>query len=73
MENNKVVKGTIKYISIGAGVWVIEDENGQKWELTNLSNEYKEDGVSIKIELEEIENAFSVFMVGKPAKILKYS
>ena len=63
-----ILIGTIRYIDLGMGFWAFEANDGSKWELFELPDDYKKDGLICKIDLVIIDGE-STNMWGKPAKV----
>ncbi len=65
------IKGTVIYQDLGTGFWGIEGDNGEEWRPINLPENLKVSGKKVTLEVEEVEEGFSMFMWGKPIRIKK--
>jgi len=65
------IKGTVIYQDLGTGFWGIEGNNGEEWRPINMPENLKVSGKKVTLEVEEVEEGFSMFMWGKPVKIIK--
>jgi hypothetical protein len=64
------LKGIIRYIELGMGFWAFEGADNSKWELFDLAEKYKKDGLKCTIHLEPLQ-VETVNMWGLPAKVSK--
>ena len=74
MTNENIIKinGKISYENTETGFWSIIDKNGKTWRIINAPEELKKENLNVCITAEPIDEEFSVFMRGKPIKIIKF-
>lgn len=65
------IKAKVIFKNIGAGVWLLEDENQIAYQPTNLQKKFQQQNINVNAEIEVIEGAMSSFMAGKIVKIKK--
>lgn len=67
------IEGTLKFIDINFGAWVIELDSGQKYEIDieSIPEEHLNDGKKIVLEVEVREDLFSNNMLGPIIEIKK--
>lgn len=63
-----ILTGTIRYFEISMGFWAFEANDGSKWELFELPDEFKKDGLVCNVELIIIDGD-TINMWGRPAKV----
>ena len=61
------LEGTIRYIEIGMGFWGFEAMDGSKWEIFDLPDAYKKDGLIGKVEFIVLDGE-TINMWGRPAQ-----
>ena len=66
------IKGKVVYQNIATGFWGIVDSNNGKWRVTNMPSQLQKEGLQVTVKAEKVEETFSVFMWGKPIKIINY-
>lgn len=63
----------MSFVDLATGFWCITDHRYRKWRVTgDMPVALQQNGVRVKAVVEPIEELFSVFMSGKPIKILSY-
>lgn len=58
-------KGTVSFVNVEGGCWKIISDKGIHYELINLEEEYKVDGLRIRFEFEIYENQSSECQIGQ--------
>jgi hypothetical protein len=66
------IEGKVAHLPINGGFWGIIDDQGQEWRPVPMPEEIKIDGLKVKVEAREVEEAFSIFMWGTPVKIVSF-
>jgi hypothetical protein len=61
-------KGTVRYITVEGGFWGIVTEDGRQYEPTNLSNEYKQEGLPVQVTA-VVKDSFNTHMWGTIVEI----
>lgn len=56
--------GTVTYVTIEGGAWVIEGDNGTIYEPINLSQEHEIEGLRVRVWAERREDLGSYLQVG---------
>lgn len=56
--------GTVTYVMIEGGGWVIEGDDGETYEPINLGEPYREEGLRVRVWAEKRTDLGSVLMVG---------
>ncbi len=64
-----ILTGTIRYIELSMGFWAFEANDGSKWELFELPDDYKKDGLVCEIDLVKMDGG-TINMWGSPAKVI---
>lgn len=57
-------EGTVRYLQVEGGAWVIESTEGTTYDPTNLPERYKEKGLPVRVWADQVEDAVSIRMVG---------
>lgn len=57
-------EGTVQHRQIEGGAWVIESTDGTTYEPTNLPEEYKEEGLPVRVWADRLDDRASIRMVG---------
>ncbi|TAG06401.1 MAG: hypothetical protein EAZ44_02465 [Cytophagia bacterium] len=65
------IKAKVIFKNIGAGVWLLEAEDGNHYQPTNLQKKFQQENIDVNAEIEIVEGGMSVFMAGKIVKIKK--
>ncbi|MEK6833116.1 MAG: hypothetical protein AABY32_03640 [Nanoarchaeota archaeon] len=69
-ENEKIEgEGIVKFVDVEGGCWIIETDDGIKYEPTNLNESYKQNGLKVEFEGKIQENMTSVCQVGTLIKL----
>lgn len=66
------IKGKVVYQNVATGFWGIVDNNNGKWRVTNMPSQLQKEGLQVTVTAEKVEESFSIFMWGKPIKIMNY-
>jgi hypothetical protein len=66
-----VGKGTIHYVSLEGGFYVIKSEEGKYYDPINLAADLKQDGLLVQFELKEIRGQASIHMHGTIVEIIR--
>lgn len=66
------IKGKVVYQNIATGCWGIVDGDNGKWRVTNMPSQLQKEGLNVKVTAEKVEEGFSIFMWGKPIKVMSY-
>ena len=62
------VKGTIRYMEVSMGFWGLEGADGSRWELFDLPESYKKNGLTCILDLIVMDGE-TINMWGRPAKV----
>lgn len=63
-ESELQFDGTVRYIDIEGGAWVIEGEDGTTYEPIGLPEEFRQEGLPVRVWAEREEDRVSIRMVG---------
>lgn len=66
------ITGTVRYQNIGPGFYGIIDKKGNEWRPVNMPEQLKYEGREVTVEVKEVDD-MSIFMWGKPVKIISFS
>lgn len=64
------IKGTLEYVDLEGGVWVINTEAGARLVVHNLPQEFLQTGLRLELEGEE-EASFGIAMMGNTFTVHK--
>lgn len=64
------IKGTLEYVDLEGGVWVINTEAGARLVVHNLPKEFLQAGTRLELEGEE-EASFGIAMMGNTFTVRK--
>ncbi|HED08260.1 MAG TPA: hypothetical protein ENI57_09110 [Ignavibacteria bacterium] len=70
-EDIQTQTGTVVYVGVEGGFYGINADNGENYDPTNLSDEFKKDSLRVSFEYKLSENQISVHMWGKIIDIVK--
>lgn len=56
--------GVVHYRKIEGGAWVIKGDDGTTYEPTDLPEEYREEGLRVRVWADRLEDQASIRMVG---------
>ncbi|ETW99219.1 MAG: hypothetical protein ETSY1_15790 [Candidatus Entotheonella factor] len=70
MERRRI-KGQIHWQDIATGFWGLTDEDQNDWRPLNLPEELQQEGLEVELTVELVEEEFSIFMWGRPVKIIE--
>ena len=65
-------KGKIKFVNLGPGFYGIICDNGEEWLPINLPEQLKYEGRQVEVLATELDDSASLFMWGKPVKIVGF-
>ncbi|MFN8258483.1 MAG: hypothetical protein U0W24_22535 [Bacteroidales bacterium] len=71
IQNQKLVVGYLHFIDLETGFWQLKDKE-QDYRITGIPVDLQKENLRIAALLEIYDEEISVFMSGKPAKILDY-
>jgi hypothetical protein len=71
-ENEDAIKvtGTVVYLSIEGGFYGIKGDDGRNYDPTNLSQEFRSDGMRVRFEAKELPGRASVHMWGSVVELV---
>ncbi len=67
------IEGKVVHVNVGPGCWGIVDRHGREWRPVNMPEQLKHSDRNVKVELEEVEEEFDIFMWGTPARVVSFS
>jgi hypothetical protein len=67
------ITGTVTHQALEGGFWGIVDDAGKKWRVPDMPGPLKQEGAKVRLSVEKITGEISIFMWGKPIKIIDYS
>ena len=70
-RNIKLILGNLNFIDLESGFWLL-NENEVKYRIINLPDSLKKENLRIAALVEIIDNEMSIFMSGRPVKIVDY-
>jgi hypothetical protein len=65
------ITGTVRYLPIEGGLFVIRDQEGSRYNPLNLPPEYRIDGLAVEATARRREDLLSVGMVGPIVELLQ--
>lgn len=68
----KSIKGKVVFQNLGTGFWGIVDQSGNEWRPVNMPEQIKKEGAEVSLQVKEVVEDFSIFMWGKPVKIVSF-
>ena len=66
----QIVTGTVRHIDLEGGFYGIETDDGTKLDPVNLPEEFRQDGVRVRVRVEELKDRVSTHMWGKIVRIV---
>jgi hypothetical protein len=70
-RNEQMITGTVLYITIEGGFYGLVADDGEKYDPINLPEEYKQNGLRVKFQVERKKGMASIHMWGIIAEIVK--
>jgi hypothetical protein len=70
-KNEQMITGTVMYIPIEGGFYGLVADDGKKYDPINLPEEYKQNGLRVKFQVERKKSMASIHMWGIIAEIVK--
>jgi len=67
------VKGRVTYQDFGAGAWVLEAEDGKRYQLQGVDGGKLSDGARVEVEGELDEGLLSTAMAGPALRVKRWS
>lgn len=67
-----LIEGKVVHVQVGPGCWGIVDDKGRQWRPVNMPEQLKHKDRRVKVEAQEIEESFDIFMWGTPVKVLSF-
>jgi hypothetical protein len=65
------ITGTVRHVSVEGGFYGIIGEGGEKYDPTNLSQEFAVEGLRVKVQAQIMKGVASLRMWGNIIKIIK--
>jgi hypothetical protein len=69
--HSSLVTGTVRYIDVEGGFYGIEADERTKLDPVNLPEEFRKDGVRVRVRVEELPDRVSIHMWGKIVRIVE--
>jgi len=66
------LKGKIAYRDVEAGVWVLEGDDGNTYELAGGDRKIKRDGKRVEVDGDVVKDAMTIGMVGPVFNVKNY-
>ncbi len=63
--------GVVKFINLEGGFYGIVTDDGERYLPLNLPPDYRKDGLRVRFKAKVMENVKTIYMWGKPIKILE--
>ena len=70
-RGGQVVTGTVRHIDLEGGFYGIEADDGTKLDPVNLPEEFRQDGMRVRVRVEELKDRVSIHMWGKIVRIVE--
>lgn len=67
---DSVLTGTVVYLSFEGGFYGIKGDDGRNYDPVNLPQEFRVDGVRVRIEVKELNGLTSIHMWGIPVELV---
>jgi hypothetical protein len=65
------IVGTIRYLDIEGGGWVIAEDGGKSYQPQNLSEEFKKDGLRVRAKVQRVKDAVGILQAGEIVRIIQ--
>jgi hypothetical protein len=65
-----IVTGTVVYLSFEGGSYGIKGDDGRNYDPVNLPQDFRVDGLRVRIEVKELKGSASFHMWGIPVEIV---
>lgn len=66
------IEGKVVQVAVGPGCWGIIDHQGREWRPINMPEQLKYPDKVVRVEIEEAEDTFDIFMWGIPVRIVSF-
>jgi hypothetical protein len=66
------IEASVVHVALGPGCWGLVEASGKQWRPVNMPEQLKYSKNKVQVLIEEVEEAFDVFMWGTPAKIISF-
>ncbi len=70
-QDARAITGTVRYIDLEGGFYGIETDDGASLDPVNLPQEYRKDGLRVKVRVERLEDQVSFRMWGTLVRVLE--
>ena len=67
------IEGKVIFQSIETGFWSIVDKEGKMWRILEMQHDIQTVGKEVKAIVKEVDNEFSTYMNGIPAKLMGFT
>jgi hypothetical protein len=66
------ITGTVTHQALEGGFWGVVDDAGKKWRVPDMPAAIRKNGAKVRLSAEKINEGVSIFMWGKPIRVLDY-
>jgi hypothetical protein len=66
----QIVTGTVRHVDLEGGFYGIEADDGAKLDPLNLPEDFRQDGVRVRVRVEELKDRVSTHMWGRIVRIV---
>jgi hypothetical protein len=67
------LKGTVRHLDLEGGLWVLEADDGKRYQLEGGGGGLRRDGQRVTVEGEVDEGAFTIGMTGPVLSVRRFS
>ncbi len=72
MSKKQKISGKVVFKNLGTGFWGVIDDRGNEWRPVNMPEQLKYEGRRVVLSIREVEEDVSIFMWGRPVRILSF-
>ena len=65
------INATVEFAQVGSGCWTLAASDGARYEPLDLPKEFRQNGVEVRVRLDEVDNVASTCMVGRVVEIIE--
>jgi len=66
-----MLEGTLRYLDLEGGCWVLEDDTGQRYQLVGLPSSLLQNGVRLRLEVKKAERMMGKCQTGEFVRVLR--
>ncbi|MDN4593076.1 hypothetical protein [Polycladomyces subterraneus] len=66
-----ILQGTLRYLDLEGGCWVLEDDTGKRFQLVGLPPSLLQNGVRLRLEVKKAERMMGKCQTGEFVRVLR--